>query len=65
MGEPAEALSVKSNGEIRGDPLVMLGSFICPTFSTVTTSKATGLEKTLLPNDCPVPLPFHCCCLYY
>ena len=25
----------------------MLGSFVCQTFSMVTTSKVTGLEKTL------------------
>ena len=28
----------------------MLGWFVCPTVSMVTTSKATGLEKTPLMN---------------
>ena len=31
-----------------GDPVVMHGWFVCPTVSMVTTSHATGLEKTLL-----------------
>ena len=48
MGEPGEALSARSNGEIRGDPVVTLGWFVCPTVSMVTTSKVSSLEKTLL-----------------
>ena len=31
-----------------GDPVVTHGWFVCPTVSMVTTSHATGLEKTLL-----------------
>ena len=30
------------------DPVVTHGWFVCPTVSMVTTSHATGLEKTLL-----------------
>ena len=47
MGEPAEALSAGSNGQM-GDPVVTHGWFVCPTVSMVTTSHAPGLEKTLL-----------------
>ena len=28
-------------------PVGMLGWFVCPTFSMVTTSKAAGLDKTI------------------
>ena len=31
--------------------MVTLGWFVCPSVSMVTTSKATGLEKTLLEKD--------------
>ena len=31
-----------------GDPLLMLGWFVCPTVSLLTTSTATGLRKTPL-----------------
>ena len=46
----AEALSALSNGQIRGirGTLSSHGWFVCPTLSMVTTSHATGLEKTLL-----------------
>ena len=30
-----------------GDPVVTHGWFVCPTVSMVTTSHATGLEKTI------------------
>ena len=47
MGEPYQHdLMVRSGG----DPFVMHGWFVCPTVSMVTTSHATGLEKTLFPE---------------
>ena len=36
-----------------GNPVVKLERFVCPTVSMVTTSKATGPEKTLLEHPIP------------
>ena len=44
MGVPAEAISAWSYGL---DPVAILGWFVCPTVTMVTTIKAAGLEKTL------------------
>ena len=48
MGEPAKALSGWSNGEIRARPCRHAWLVCLSTDYTVTTTKAVGLEKTLL-----------------